>query len=227
VKRTPLIAIEGIDGTGKGTQARLLVEALERRGNKVALFSFPSYEKTLSGSLIAAYLNGEMGEPKSIDARLTAVLFALDRYELKGSMLEALECCDLVLCDRYVGSNLAHQVARTPAARRPAVRKLIDRLEYEVLGLPRPNLVVFLDMPETLAQKRVKQKAARSYTTKEMDVHEADRSHLSAALREYRLQAKQRGWAKVPTLDKSGPRSREAIHADVVEALRRAKLLPL
>ncbi len=215
MKPAPLIAIEGIDGTGKGTQATLLIEALRARGLSVSLFSFPCYQKTLAGSLIAAYLNGEMGEPRQIDARLTAVLFALDRFELKESMLEALEKSDVVLCDRYVGSNLAHQVARTPVARRPAVRALIEKLEHQILGLPRPNLVLFLEMPESLAQQRVLQKAARSYTKKELDAHEADAAHLSAALKEYKLQARKRGWATIPTVARAGPRSREEIHADI------------
>ncbi|MGI5862937.1 MAG: dTMP kinase [Myxococcales bacterium] len=225
--RGALIAIEGIDGTGKGTQARMLMDALARAGRKAQLFSFPSYSKTLAGSLVGAYLDGEMGDPRAIDSRLTAVLYALDRFENKKEMDQALARWRVVVCDRYVGSNLAHQVARAPAARRRAVRELIEKLEFEVLGLPRPDLVVCLDMPAALAQQRVLGKAARDYTKKQLDVQEADSEHLRLALAEYRLQARRNpNWVTVPTVRRGGaPRSREEIHADVLRALAEAGIV--
>jgi dTMP kinase len=226
LKRGSLIALEGIDGTGKGTQARMLMEALASRRRKAELFSFPSYEKTLGGSLVAAYLDGEMGDPHAIDSRLTAVLYALDRFEMKSGIERALAAGKTVVCDRYVGSNLAHQVARAPASRRKEMRALIERLEYEILGLPRPKLTVLLVMPTSLAQERVLTKAKRSYTKKQLDVQEADRAHLKAALAEYRLQSRiHEDWATIPTVSGRTPRTREEIHADVVAALERAGLI--
>ncbi|HEY3447988.1 MAG TPA: hypothetical protein VGK67_16650 [Myxococcales bacterium] len=227
MKPGPLIAIEGIDGTGKGTQAQLLVEALKARGRAVELFSFPAYQSTLAGSLIGAYLDGRMGPPRQIDSRLTAVLYALDRFELKGAVEKVRQRGAVALCDRYVGSNLAHQAARTPPKERRALRKLIEDLEFGLFGLPRPDLVVYLDMPDRLAQERVRQKAARAYTAKRMDELEADRAHLRMALSEYRRQARtSKGWKLVPTVSRGGqPRTREAIHADVVEALEERGLL--
>ena len=227
MKRGPLIAIEGIDGTGKGTQAQLLVQALEARGRTVQLFSFPAYQRTLAGSLIGAYLDGQMGPPRQIDSRLTAVLYALDRFELKGSIEQAQKEGVVALCDRYVGSNLAHQAARTPQGGRRALRKMIEDLEFGVFGLPRPDLVVYLDMTDRLAQERIRQKAARAYTAKQMDELEADGAHLRMALSEYRRQARtSKGWTLVPTVSRGGePRTREAIHADVVEAIEARGLL--
>jgi dTMP kinase len=225
-QRGTLIAIEGIDGTGKGTQAQLLREALEARGLAVTPFSFPAYEATLAGGLIGSYLNGEMGPPREIDARLTAVLYALDRFELKSRIEKALAQGHVALCDRYVGSNLAHQSARTAPGRRAALREMIERLEFGLFGLPRPKLVVYLDMPDRLAQERIRLKSARSYTARQMDELEADRAHLRKALAEYRRQARSPGWVLVPTVDRRGPRTREQIHADVLAALDRAGALP-
>jgi dTMP kinase len=228
LRTPPVIAIEGIDGTGKGTQARMLVEALEQRGLEVELFSFPAYSETLAGSLIGAYLNGEMGEPRTIDSRLTAVLFALDRYEMKARIDQARDRGATVLCDRYVGSNLAHQAARTAPKGRRALRAMVERLEYEVFGLPRPDLVLLLDMPDRLAQERVRLKGARAYTQKALDAHEADREHLRAALAEYRRQARANPerWAVIRTVERGGaPRTREAIHADIVAELKARRLL--
>jgi len=227
MKRGPLIAIEGIDGTGKGTQAQLLKQALTRAGRKVALFSFPAYERTLAGALIGAYLDGRMGPPRQIDSRFTAVLYALDRFELKSAIEKARDAGSVVLCDRYVGSNLAHQSARTPPGERQALRRMIEKLEFGLFGLPRADLVVYLDMPDALAQERIRLKAARGYTRKQMDELEADRAHLRAALGEYRRQAKKSpGWRRVATVTRDGsPRSREDIHADVLKALREKRLL--
>lgn len=227
MKRAPLIALEGIDGTGKGTQARLLTAALREQGLSVELFSFPAYSTTLAGGLVAAYLNGELGEPAAIDSRLTAVLFALDRFELRGALERALDAGSIALCDRYVGSNLAHQVARAPASGKAALRVMIDRLEHEIFGLPRPTIVLYLDMPDALAQQRVLLKAPRGYTKKHLDAHEADRAHLKAALAEYRRQARAKpGWTLIRTVGPRGEeRSREAIHEDVMAALVRARIL--
>ena len=221
MKRGPLIVIEGIDGTGKGTQAKLLVQALRRRGREVVLFSFPAYQKTLAGGLIGAYLDGRMGPPRQIDSRLTAVLYALDRFELKGAIEAARARGAVALCDRYVGSNLAHQAARTPPAGRRALRQMIEQLEFGLFGLPRPDLVLYLDMPDALAQERIRQKAARAYTAKQMDELEADGAHLRMALAEYRRQARTSpGWTRVPTVGRGGePRTREAIHADLMRAV--------
>ena len=219
MKTGHLIALEGIDGTGKGTQARLLAEALRRRGVRVRPFSFPAYRETLAGSLIGTYLNGGLGDPRTIDSRLTAVLYAIDRFELRGQMLEALSAGETVICDRYVGSNMAHQVARAAPRNRPAVRSLIESLEFGVLGLPRPELVIFFDMPVSLAQGRVLKKDVRQYTRRKLDANEADARHLKCALAEYRFQARSDpGWLRVPTVSGRRERTREEIHEDVLAA---------
>jgi dTMP kinase len=119
-------------------------------------------------------------------------------------------------------------VARAPPRRKAALRSLIDRLEHGLFGLPRPDLVLYLDMPDALAQRRVLRKAPRAYTRKQLDAHEADRAHLRAALAEYRRQARASpGWARIRTVGPRGEeRTREAIHADVLAALEDAGLLP-
>lgn len=219
MRRGPLIAFEGIDGTGKGTQARRLARALRRAGRRVRLFSFPAYGRTLSSRLLAAYLNGALG---NLDARLTALLFACDRLEVAPALHAALAAGDVAICDRYVPSNLAHQVARAAPGARQGLRRFIEDLEYRRFGLPRPDRVVYLDMPPAMARRRVLGKGRRGYTARALDVQEADARHLSGALAEYRRQAKSRRWIRVATLARDGtPRSRGAIHADVMAALRR------
>ena len=219
MKTGQLIALEGIDGTGKGTQAGLLVEALRRAGREVELFSFPAYRETFAGRLIGTYLDGGLGDPRSIDSRLTATIYAIDRFEMRGRIEAALAAGHIAVCDRYVGSNLAHQVARAAPRRRAEVRAYIEALEFGVFALPRPDLVVFLDMPVSLAQRRVLQKAARQYTHKQLDANEADLRHLRNALAEYRLQARAPSWRRIATTAGHRERTRDEVHADVLVAV--------
>jgi dTMP kinase len=224
VNRGALIAFEGIDGTGKGTQARLLIAALRRAGRRVRIFSFPAYGRTLSSSLVADYLNGRFGD---LRPRLTALLFACDRLEQSAGIRQALDSGAFVVCDRYVPSNLAHQVAREPRAGKAALRRFILDLEYRRFGLPRPDAVLFLDMTPALARRRVMQKGRRQYTRLQLDIQESDRGHLAASLHEYREQATGRGWHRVSTIAEDGaPRSRGEIHADVLAVLHRSGVIP-
>lgn len=216
LKTGQLIALEGIDGTGKGTQARLLVEALERRGMQVELFSFPAYRQTFAGRLIGDYLDGGLGDPRAIDSRLTATIYALDRFEMRERLRSALQAGHTVICDRYVASNLAHQVARAQPRRRGEVRAFIEELEFGVFGLPRPTLTLLLDMPVSLAQRRVLQKSTRQYTRKQLDANEADLRHLKNALTEYRFQARAPDWRLIATTAGRRERTREEIHADLL-----------
>ncbi len=228
--RAPLIALEGIDGSGKGTQAALLMAELARRGRAAELFSFPAYSTTTGGALIRAYLNGELGESAHIDSRLASLLFALDRFEMKDSLCAALEAGKLVLCDRYVASNLAHQAARAPRELRPALRAFIEQLEYRLYALPRPALVLYLDLPPEEARRRVALKGARAYTTKLLDAHEEDLGHLAAARQEYLLLASQDpSWATLSlfaeTREGTRERSREELAGEIVTILEGRGLL--
>lgn len=205
----------------------MLREALDRRKITAELFSFPAYDLTLAGTLIGAYLNSELGDITRIDSRLTALLFALDRFERKKSIEHALQQQQWVICDRYVGSNLAHQVGRTAPQKRVQTRAFIEKLEYEIFGLPRPQLVLYLDMPPLLAQQRVRQKEARVYTHQELDVHENDSLHLYAALDEYQEQLKDNpDWVLISTVKNEGdPFSQEEIHQQIISALENRHLL--
>ena len=104
-----LIAIEGIDGSGKGTQAQRLAQSLEAGGESVRLLSFPRYEQTAFGRRIGHFLNGRYGQLDQVDPLLVSLLYAGDRFESKGVLLDAIAGCDVVVLDRYVPSNIAHK----------------------------------------------------------------------------------------------------------------------
>src|SRR5215472_16417195 len=141
--RGKLIAIEGIDGSGKRTQVELLSAALRAGGHSVYATGFPQYD-TWFGRMIGQFLNGELGSLESVDPHFTVLLYAGDRYEAKPRLDAALDNGQIVLVDRYIGSNLAHQAARVDASKRAAFQEWIEHLEYGIYGLPKEDLVLYL-----------------------------------------------------------------------------------
>src|SRR5215469_823734 len=130
-----LIAIEGIDGSGKNTQVRLLQQELSARGYSIYSTGFPQYESWF-GKMVGQFLNGDLGPLEKVDPHFSALLYAGDRFEAKSRIREALSRGSIVLADRYVASNLAHQTARAPAGQRGEFIAWIEHLEYQIYGLP-------------------------------------------------------------------------------------------
>src|SRR5579863_6515229 len=128
-----LIAIEGIDGSGKQTQAKLLEQSLKAEKSAVFSTGFPQYESWF-GRMVGKFLNGDFGPLETVDPRFTALLYAGDRFEAKNRITSALEAGKIVLVDRYIGSNLAHQVARAPVPQRAEFLNWIEHLEYNIYG---------------------------------------------------------------------------------------------
>ena len=165
-----LVAIEGIDGSGKGTQAQMLLERARGMGFNAALLSFPQYQVTQSSKWIAEYLKGDFGELNEVDPLFAGMMFALDRYECKNQIMCSLSECDLVILDRYVASNLAYQGARVVNDDRSKFddrSEFIDRLlnlEYDIYGLPRPDLTLFLNMPVAFSEHLISERGIRTYT---------------------------------------------------------------
>jgi dTMP kinase len=215
-RRGKLIAIEGIDGSGKGTQAARLVESLRADGQRVELISFPRYRETFFGERIGDFLNGRFGGLDEVHPFLAATLFAGDRLESKVLLEEALAGNDVVVLDRYVASNIAHQASKRTGTERRLLMEWIERLEFEVNRLPRPDLVVLLDLPATDAQKLIARKAARSYTEKAADLQEADAAYLEEVRGVYReLADASPGWSVIPVVVDGALRSIDAIGDDV------------
>ena len=211
-----LLAIEGIDGSGKGTQAGLLCETASARGYRVASFSFPLYDGNPFSRAVADYLNGEFGAADEVHPELAALLYAGDRLHARPRLLAALEQHDLVVCDRYVASNAAHQGAKLTGAARRRLLDWLEEVEYGEFALPRPDLVVLLDAPVALARELVGRKAARGYTTLEADIHEADAGHSGATREVYLELARRDGWRVVPTAAENGAvREAAEVAADV------------
>lgn len=180
------IAIEGGDGSGKTTQADLLVEYLKSAGKKVYRQKFPRYGLD-SAYYVEQYLNGAYGQTDDVPADLGVLPYAIDRYAAGSEIRAILEDPEAVLiCDRYMGSNLAHQGAKVPDAKvRQEFYKRTLKTEYDVLGIPQPDINIVLLVPAKIAQVNVDNRPDREYTDKKRDIHEADVGHLEKAKANY------------------------------------------
>jgi dTMP kinase len=211
-----LIAIEGIDGSGKGTQAKLLHERLLKTGVRSELISFPRYSQTHFGQTIGRFLNGEFGQLDQVDPHLAATLYAADRFESLGMLTDLLATRDVVVSDRYVPSNIAHQGAKRTGEARQQLTDWVSQVEYGVFGLPRADLVIHLDLPAETAQELIAKKSKRDYTDKAADLQEADRDYLSAVRHAYLdLATTEPNWQTVSLLDGERLRTIDEIAVDL------------
>ena len=218
-----LIAIEGIDGAGKRTQTDLLKTKAETLGYSVGMLSFPRYGLTLMARAIADYLNGLYGKLNDIPAQFPALLYAGDRFESRDLLRTLLREKDVVIVDRYVGSNLAYQAAKMPREERRAFIGWLTQVEYDMYGLPPADITVYLDVPVRVSSALVARKAPRNYTKVAADLHERDTSYLAACRDVYAsLHADQHmsRWIAVNCVDDAGSlHSIAAIHGAVWEGL--------
>ena len=215
-----LIAVEGIDGSGKRTQVELLTLSLKARGLSVYSTGFPQYDSWF-GKMVGQVLNGDLGPLESVDPHFTSLLYAGDRFEAKPKLEAALNNGQIALVDRYVGSNLAHQTARVPPAQRSEFLKWIEHLEYGIYGLPRESLILYLRVPPREAQRLVERKSARSYTSARKDLLEASLQHLEDAAQLYDLLSRSAPWATIQCFDDTlnAIREPEDIAVDVLAAV--------
>jgi dTMP kinase len=215
-----LIAVEGIDGSGKRTQVELLTLTLKARGYSVYSTGFPQYDSWF-GKMVGQFLNGDLGSLETVDPHFTALLYAGDRFEAKPKLESALNDGQIVLVDRYIGSNLAHQTARVPPEKRSAFLEWIEHLEYRIYDLPRENLVLYLRVPAREAQRLVERKSARSYTSAQKDLLEASLHHLEDAAEMYDSLSRSIPWATIQCFDATlhAIREPEEIAMDVLAAV--------
>jgi len=217
--RGKLIAIEGIDGSGKQTQVRLLARELESRGHQVFATGFPQYGSWF-GKMVGQFLNGDFGPLHSVDPHFTALLYAGDRFECKAPIVTTLEAGGVVLADRYIASNLAHQAVRTSPEKRTEFRAWIEHLEYDIYGLPREDLVLYLRLPPSQAQILIAKKSARQYTDAAHDILESNIVHLQDAADMYDDLSDRANWRAIECFDpaKQAIRPAQEISAEILSA---------
>ncbi len=220
MKKGLFIVLDGNDGSGKATQSKLLAERLVREGIATEQIDFPAYDRSVFGTLIGECLAGKHGDFLNLDPKIASSLYALDRFESASKIRGLLESGVSVIADRYASSNQIHQGGKIEdSTERKEFLAWLDAVEYGILGIPRPDRVVYLDVPvaisaELLSEKRAVKNGGLSEGERDMveqDVQYLERSRASAE-----LLSKDASWSVISCVGAEGTlRSREAIHEDI------------
>lgn len=197
-----IVVIEGIDGSGKETQSKLLFEYLKEKGEKVIHQSFPNYNSP-SAAPVQMYLNGELSSSaEQVDAYQSSVLFATDRFCTIKKLLKNENDFSYMILDRYVSSNMLHQGGKIKSKMElMTFTQWVDHFEFEVMKIPRPDIILYLYMPFEktleLMRNRHELKAGTS-----QDIHEKDKDHLLNAHQTGEVLSKMFNWKIINCLNK-------------------------
>lgn len=214
-----LIVFEGTDGSGKATQAKLLCRRLEQEGVAYREIDFPRYGKP-SAAMVEEYLQGNLGKNAGdVNAYAASVFYAVDRYaSYKQDWSGFYESGGLVVADRYTTSNAVHQASKLPDGEREAYLNWLFDLEYGRMGLPEPDLVVYLDMPTEITERMMRRR--ESDTGTHADIHEQDTVYLRRCRASAGEVARLCGWTVIHCAAGDAPRTVEDIHGEVWQRVR-------
>lgn len=204
-----LIAIDGLDGSGKGTQSKLLYEALLARGIPARLISFPVYDSP-SSALVKLYLSGSLGEADAVNCYAASSFYAMDRYATYAAdWKKDYENGTVIVADRYTTANAIHQLTKLPESEREGFLAWLSEFEYQKLGIPAPSLTLFLEVPVEMSLSLIESRG------RERDIHE-NRSHLLRAFDAAQYASRVWGWEKISCVENCELLSRETISAEIL-----------
>lgn len=215
-----LIAIDGLDGSGKETQSRKLEKYLKEKGKKVRMLSFPTYDGKGS-AFVDMYLKGELGKnPESTNAHAASVFFALDRYySFKTDWANDYKEDDTyIIANRYTSANAVHQLSKLPRAEWDSFLEWLWDFEFKKLALPSPDRVIYLEMIPDVSISLINSRSEQTGRIK--DIHEADDSHLVKSYSAALYSSEKLGWDIIHCCDKDNKlRSIDDIFGDIVKTL--------
>ncbi len=217
-----LIVIEGLDGSGKGTQVKNLYDSLLAEGQRVKKITFPDYAST-SSSLVKMYLAGEFGtDANSVNPYAASSFYAVDRFaSFTTNWKTDYELGAVILADRYTTSNIVYQLSKMEQEHWAEFAEWLEDFEYNKLKLPKPDLVIYLDMPPEVSQKLLEKRYHGDLAKK--DIHEKDVEFLKKCRECAYFAANKLGWRIISCADMGEPRTIESIHKDVLEAFYNLK----
>lgn len=217
-KNNFLIVIDGIDGSGKQTQTELLLKYLKQKNKKVIMQSFPNYQSD-SSKPVKLYLSGQLSKKADeINSYQSSVLFAVDRFCTLKMMYNQIQENNVILFDRYVSSNMLHQGGKIEdPIELDKYLNWLDDFEFNLMKLPRPDLIFFLDMPPDKSLELANQRKEYKGDIKN-DIHEQDKNHLIHAYQTGINIAKKYQWTIISCVDdKNQIKSSDNIHKEIVE----------
>ena len=209
-----LIVFEGTDGTGKSTQYARACKRLEAQGVRFQNIKFPQYDEP-SSALIKMYLAGEFGkDPDAINPYAASTFYAVDRYAgFARGWKDFYDTGGVIVCDRYTTSNAVHQGSKLEGAAQAEFFTWLYDLEYDKMGLPKPDLVLCLDMPTELAHLLREKRDTQGVGDR--DIHEHAERYLARCRETARLAAKYYGWTLISCVKDGQLRSIEDIHEEI------------
>ena len=214
-----LIVLEGIDGSGKSSQYRRLCARMENDGIDYNHIVFPRYDKD-SSALIRMYLKGEFGKkPSDVSAYAASTFYAVDRFaSYRSDWGKIYENGGLIISDRYTTSNAVHQGSKLENEQLPEFFDWLADLEYVKMGLPRPDLVIYLDVDIETSLKRMEKRQQSTSTS--ADIHEKDVAYLSRCLEVAGVACEYFGWTRVPYLKNGAERDVDEKNAQIYEIVK-------
>ncbi len=217
-----LIVFEGTDGSGKATQTRLLCRRLEEEGIPFREIDFPRYGNPFAEPA-NLYLHGALGnQPGDVNAYAASTLYAVDRFaSYKEDWGTFYENGGLIVADRYTTSNAVHQASKLPEGERKAFLDWLFDLEYAKLGLPEPDLVLYLDLPTEITEQMMRRRERDRHTT--ADIHEQDGAYLQRCRESAREIAGACGWSVIHCARDGAVRPPEEIHQEVLRLVETLK----
>ncbi len=215
-----LIAIEGVDGSGKETQSELLGENLKKRGYDIEVIRFPDYDAK-SSILVKMYLMGEFSkDPKAVDAYQASTFFAADRYAswMTGAWKEHYLKGGIILADRYTTANMVHQAGKIrDLEKRDEFLEWLYDFEFRLYGIPVPDLVFFLDVPPKYQKEIVASRKNKITGGETQDIHESSPEHLQESYEAASYVAKKYRWVTIDCVRGGKLRSIEDIGEEILE----------
>ena len=209
------IAIDGLDGSGKGTQSEMLVQRLKEEGKRVRVLSFPMYEND-SSLLVRMYLDGKLGDkPSDTNAYAASMFFGADRYVsyVTDWKKDILDPDTYVVANRYTTANAVHQLSKLPEGEWEDFLRWLWDFEFSKLGLPEPDLVLYLELPPSLSLSLVKSRS--DSTGQKMDIHEKDTEYMAKCYEAALYSCKRLGWKQIKCYHGEKIRTREDIAEEI------------
>lgn len=218
-----LIVIDGLDGSGKATQTAILEEKLKSRGAKTVKVSFPDYDSN-SSAAVKMYLNGEVGSLDEVNVYAASSFYAVDRYISFKTKWEKYYNDDyIVLCDRYATSNICHQMPKLPENEQESYIKWLYDYEFKLMGLPSPDMVIYLDMDPVISQDLLEKRYDGNKDKK--DIHEKDGNYLSTCRKGALKGASLLGWNIIKCDDGENPLTLDEISEKIFYQVANSKIL--
>lgn len=218
-----LIVIEGLDASGKGTQTEILVQRLKEAGRDAFAISLPNYDDA-SSALVKMYLSGEMGDkPSDVNAYAASTFYAVDRYaSFKKSWNREYESGKIIVANRYTTSNACHQMTKLREDQWDEYLSWLFDFEYRLLEIPKPDCVIFLDMPVEISQKLLLKRYNDDESKK--DVHEKDVSYLKSCHKAAEYACRKLSWHRILCGEGGEPREIEDIADEIFSVAERTLL---